>query len=89
MNAQSLLLQVLFGEMSTQEAARQLCEACLEIVGQAQRSSSNAPARDAFTAGHNQGRQDALGQQRAALRTFFEQPSNSQRRQHEHAESRQ
>jgi hypothetical protein len=49
----------------------------------------DSPTMDDFTAGYNQGIRDMLGQQRAALRTFFGQPSDSQRRRHDQAESRQ
>ena len=77
MTAQSLLLQVILGDVSAHDAARHLFEGCLEIVGQEQRYMIDYRARNDFTAGYNQSIRDALGQQRAFLRTFFGQPEET------------
>lgn len=77
MTVQPILLQLLFGEMSPQETAHHLCEACLKIICRYQRYSIDGPAKDAFTAGYNQGIRDALSQQRTALRAYFGQPEET------------
>jgi glycosyltransferase A (GT-A) superfamily protein (DUF2064 family) len=77
MTAQRTLLQVILGEISAPEAARQLFEECLEITTQSKRCSIDDPAMDDFTAGYNQGIRDVLGEQRSALRTFFGQPEET------------